>query len=772
MSIRSEAMSDSQSDCTGRGSSLGSREDLSELAASLGLTSAELSQDRFRVDRKRLEALIFGNENVPEAAQKFFDHVMQETKTHVTWPSRLKLGAKSKKDPHIRVIGRAENVKVAREKILASLDTRASRVNMKIDVSYTDHSHIIGKGGLTIRRVMEETGCHIHFPDSNRSNPTEKSNQVSIAGEVAGVEKARARVRELTPLIFCFELPILGALALSPDPSSPYIKSLQEQYNVQVMFRTRQKLNSTLVVVKGCEWEVARVKEATQLLISHMCDSLASQVSVHMMVEISPQHHSIVLGRNNENLKGIMQRTSTQIIFLDPTDPNIPSLKKSNVTITGSIHNVYIARQQLIGSLPIVLMFDVPENSVDIDTDLNSQIMSKFDVLITTRHKPKQNILSFIIKGIERNVNNVYEARRKLLSSNENPVEVNIPLSYFIPNPGPIFKSAWRTNNNDSVVYPNLSPPPIVPMLGRPDAWHPVMQFQLLPHISYHQPPILSPHSVHLDRLAQAHFSYSSLSLPDIPAVYSSLSSNTSTISSPSASPRTVSPVPHAATPDQSKTATLSNSNTETKAPGFDRPLLTPEEFQKMKLQALQAMQRPPRPSDVRNPNSIWSGYGFSQSNPNYSIHDQKNLEEEKLTQVEKSNWYPSSHYGLDLSTSNSCSPDIAFSSSNYFDSVSSATLSNLSNSSFKDLHTLLAVIGLEKYSRLFQSNEIDISTFRTLTDSDLKEIGITAFGARRKILLSIAELNRRQRSPFRGSAAPGAERRSSSTNSLDDKWS
>ena len=45
----------------------------------------------------------------------------------------------------------------------------------------------------------------------------------------------------------------------------------------------------------------------------------------------------------------------------------------------------------------------------------------------------------------------------------------------------------------------------------------------------------------------------------------------------------------------------------------------------------------------------------------------------------------------------------------------------------------LLFLIGL------FQSNEIDIVTFRTLTDSDLKEIGITAFGARRKILLSIA---------------------------------
>lgn len=68
-------------------------------------------------------------------------------------------------------------------------------MTMKLDVSYTDHSHIIGKGGMTIKKVMEETGCHIHFPDSNRSNMNEKSNQVSIAGELEGVERARARVR-------------------------------------------------------------------------------------------------------------------------------------------------------------------------------------------------------------------------------------------------------------------------------------------------------------------------------------------------------------------------------------------------------------------------------------------------------------------------------------------------------------------------------------------------------------------------------------------------
>lgn len=73
-----------------------------------------------------------------------------------------------------------------------------------------------------------------------------------------------------------------------------------------------------------------------------------SQIQVQMSMEISPQHHSIVLGKQSSNLKLIMQRTGTQIMFPDAGDPNIPSLKKSNVTITGGIHNVYLARQQLV----------------------------------------------------------------------------------------------------------------------------------------------------------------------------------------------------------------------------------------------------------------------------------------------------------------------------------------------------------------------------------------------------------------------------------------
>ena len=65
---------------------------------------------------------------------------------------------------------------------------QSNRVTLKMDVSHTEHSHVIGKGGNNIKRVMMETGCHIHFPDSNRGNNVqEKSNQVSEMHTVVSV---------------------------------------------------------------------------------------------------------------------------------------------------------------------------------------------------------------------------------------------------------------------------------------------------------------------------------------------------------------------------------------------------------------------------------------------------------------------------------------------------------------------------------------------------------------------------------------------------------
>lgn len=57
------------------------------------------------------------------------------------------------------------------------------------------------------------------------------------------------------------------------------------------------------------------------------------------------------------------------------------------------------------------------------------------------------------------------------------------------------------------------------------------------------------------------------------------------------------------------------------------------------------------------------------------------------------------------------------------------------------NLDELLAKLGLLKYAAQFAEQEVDLATFLTLDDADLKEIGISTVGARRKLILAIGEL-------------------------------
>lgn len=148
-----------------------------------------------------------------------------------------------------------------------------------MDVSYTDHSYIIGRGGNNIKRIMDDTQTHIHFPDSNRSNPTEKSNQVSLCGSLEGVEKARSLVRLSTPLLISYELPIMIPGCLTYDNNTPFVKEMEKQYGVQVIFSTRPKLHSSMILVKGCEKEHKNVIDATKRLIEFMFEVGKSEKS-------------------------------------------------------------------------------------------------------------------------------------------------------------------------------------------------------------------------------------------------------------------------------------------------------------------------------------------------------------------------------------------------------------------------------------------------------------------------------------------------------------
>ncbi|XP_051970988.1 ankyrin repeat and SAM domain-containing protein 6-like [Xyrauchen texanus] len=85
-------------------------------------------------------------------------------------------------------------------------------------------------------------------------------------------------------------------------------------------------------------------------------------------------------------------------------------------------------------------------------------------------------------------------------------------------------------------------------------------------------------------------------------------------------------------------------------------------------------------------------------------------------------------------------------------DSLSSASTQHRSKSSGgsssgtitdeDELSGILRKLSLEKYQPIFEEQEVDMEAFLTLTDGDLKELGIKTDGPRQQILAAISELN------------------------------
>lgn len=141
---------------------------------------------------------------------------------------------------------------------------------------------------------------------------------------------------------------------------------------------------------------------------------------------------------------------------------NIKPLKKSQVTITGNIDGVYRARQQLIGNLPVALIFDYPDNTYDTANLL--ALGNQYGVYITVRQKSRQSIMCIVLKGVEKFVDKIYEARQELLHLTTPLLKPEIPATYFAPCDLGDLEHTYRQNL--AMLLANYPESPITPMPG------------------------------------------------------------------------------------------------------------------------------------------------------------------------------------------------------------------------------------------------------------------------------------------------------------------
>jgi len=401
-------------------------------------------EEKLKVDRKKFEALLEGKDPDNGSAEKFFGHIKSLfPSVEISWPHKLKAGTKSKKDPHVKISGIPFMVKATRIKILESLDPRRDRVTLKMDIDWTTHSHIIGKAGSSIQKVMDKTGCHVHFPDANRTNANEKSNQVSISGTPSGVKEARIEIRELLPVVIWFNL-LLRANYRSVflDPLNRIIQFVERLTAIQITLRfnaTAQQsceCSAVTFIIRGSYGKRNLINLGIDLLLNFMDEFFIKDDIVYQLnTEISVNHHNFVIGFDKTNSRAIMRTTGTVITFPDQKESigdqsilsrlslslqsSAPQTRKTTVNIKGpTVNGVVMALHLIELHIPLSLTFDLKEGQ-EVKSQTIEMLSNKWNVFISVKPKPKQNSRTVWVKAAEKDEWKLFEVRRQLIEEHD-----------------------------------------------------------------------------------------------------------------------------------------------------------------------------------------------------------------------------------------------------------------------------------------------------------------------------------------------------------------
>ncbi|KAI9558075.1 hypothetical protein GHT06_014828 [Daphnia sinensis] len=272
---------------------------------------------------------------------------------------------------------------------------------LSIEVSYPFHSHLIGRSGRNINRIMEDTGTRIHFPDRNRIAGELKSNNVIIRGQLAGLEKARQRIRADIPVEFVVDCSLERINSIGQPSLIHYFSTT---FGVLLRFYPKIDGVDCQVNIRGQQNRVQHLKESVVYFGRLMHTSLESVV---VKMETSFDHVWLV----RDHVDKIVAATGVGIRCPDVSiATELP--KKYCVWIRGSLDQVYRATSMLNGLLPMQLMVQTESER------FNPCFMEEAktaDILFRVE-RSLSNTLTIRLASYEWNARNLFDLMRRCLN--------------------------------------------------------------------------------------------------------------------------------------------------------------------------------------------------------------------------------------------------------------------------------------------------------------------------------------------------------------------
>ncbi|XP_020289119.1 vigilin [Pseudomyrmex gracilis] len=237
----------------------------------------------------------------------------------------------------VKIRGPKEDVDKCHKHLMKLVkELNESNYVLEVPIFKQFHKFVIGKGGVNIRKIREETQTKIDLPAEG-----EKSDVITITGKKENVEKAKEMIQKIQN-----ELANIVTEEITIPPKfynsligtgGKLIHSIMEDCGgVTIKFPTAES-KSDKVSIRGPKDDVEKAK-AQLLELSN--EKQLSSYSAEVRAKV--QHHKFLIGKNGANIKKIRESTGARIVFPTEDDQD-----KEVITIMGKKEAVEKAKAEL-----------------------------------------------------------------------------------------------------------------------------------------------------------------------------------------------------------------------------------------------------------------------------------------------------------------------------------------------------------------------------------------------------------------------------------------
>lgn len=243
----------------------------------------------------------------------------------------------SEKNDVVKLRGPKDDVDKCHKQLMKNVkEAQELAFVMEVPIFKKFHKFVIGKGGVNIKKIRDDTQTKIELPAEG-----DKNEVIVISGRKENVNEARERILKIQSELADV---VTEELIIPPKYYNSIIGSggklisaiIEECGNVSIKFPTTES-NSDVVVIRG---PIEDVEKAKAQLIE--LSNERQQSSFTAEVRAKPQHHKFLIGKNGASIKEIRDQTGARIIFPGNNDED-----KEVITIIGKEENVLAAKAQL-----------------------------------------------------------------------------------------------------------------------------------------------------------------------------------------------------------------------------------------------------------------------------------------------------------------------------------------------------------------------------------------------------------------------------------------